>query len=44
MDKVNVDGLARTRDDIMKDATRDLFKSKDFKDVLLNAHKVIFNR
>lgn len=40
MEKVHVEGLARTKDDIIQDAVRDLFSAKDFQDVLVKAHKV----
>ncbi|KAK9745389.1 Omp85 superfamily domain [Popillia japonica] len=39
VDYISVDGIARTHDDIVADATRDLFKSQNFRDVLFNAHK-----
>lgn len=40
MDKINVDGLARTKNDIVEDCIRELFKAKDFQDVLIKAHRV----
>lgn len=39
VDKVNVDGLSRTKDDIIEDCIRDLFKARDFQEVLLKAHR-----
>ncbi|KAJ3652126.1 hypothetical protein Zmor_018119 [Zophobas morio] len=39
VDKIHVDGLARTKDDIIEDCIRDLFKATDFQDVLLKAHR-----
>ncbi|KYB27071.1 sorting and assembly machinery component 50 homolog [Tribolium castaneum] len=39
VDKIHVDGLARTKDDIIEDCIRDLFKAADFQDVLLRAHR-----
>lgn len=40
MDRIQVDGLGRTKDDIIQDAVRDLFTATNFKDVLVKAHKV----
>lgn len=40
VEKVHVEGLARTKDDIIQDAVRDLFLATDFQDVLVKAHKV----
>ncbi|KAF7285528.1 hypothetical protein GWI33_010527 [Rhynchophorus ferrugineus] len=39
VDKINVDGLGRTKNDIVEDCIRDLFTARDFQDVLLKAHK-----
>ncbi|XP_060533139.1 sorting and assembly machinery component 50 homolog [Cylas formicarius] len=39
VDRVNVDGLGRTKNDIVEDCIKDLFKAKDFQEVLLKAHK-----
>lgn len=39
VDRINVDGLGRTKNDIVEDCIRELFKAKDFQDVLLKAHK-----
>ncbi|CAH0549617.1 unnamed protein product [Brassicogethes aeneus] len=39
VDKIHIDGLARTKDDIIEDCIRDLFKASDFQDVLLKAHR-----
>ncbi|KAL1502727.1 hypothetical protein ABEB36_007830 [Hypothenemus hampei] len=41
VDRVNVDGLARTKNDIVEDCVQDLFKAHDFQDVLLKAHKAV---
>lgn len=41
VEKVHIEGLARTKDDIIKDAVSDLFSASDFQDVLVKAHKVI---
>lgn len=40
VDKICVDGLSRTKDDIIIATVRDLFQAKDFQEVLLGAHKV----
>ncbi|XP_050316083.1 sorting and assembly machinery component 50 homolog [Anthonomus grandis grandis] len=37
VDKINVDGLGRTKDDIVEDCIQELFKAKDFKEVLLQS-------
>ncbi|CAG9767730.1 unnamed protein product [Ceutorhynchus assimilis] len=39
VDKINVEGLGRTKNDIVEDCIRELFKAKDFQDVLLKAHR-----
>ncbi|CAH1114993.1 unnamed protein product [Psylliodes chrysocephalus] len=39
VDKIHIDGLSRTKNDIIEDCIRELFKAKDFQDVLLKAHK-----
>ncbi|XP_018571936.1 sorting and assembly machinery component 50 homolog [Anoplophora glabripennis] len=39
VDKINVDGLARTKNDIVEDCIRELFRAKDFQDVLIKAHR-----
>ncbi|CAG9815218.1 unnamed protein product [Phaedon cochleariae] len=39
VDTIHIDGLERTKDDIVEDCIRELFKAKDFQDVLLKAHK-----
>lgn len=39
VDRINIDGLGRTKNDIVEDCIRELFKAKDFQDVLLKAHK-----
>lgn len=43
VEKIHVEGLARTKDDIIQDAVRDLFSATDFQDVLVKAHKVTFS-
>ncbi|XP_069685589.1 sorting and assembly machinery component 50 homolog isoform X1 [Periplaneta americana] len=40
VDKIYVDGLCRTKDDIIIDTVKDLFKAKDFQEVIVGAHKV----
>lgn len=40
VDKVHVDGLMRTKDDIVKAQVTDLFKARDFQDVIIRAYKV----
>ncbi|XP_032690267.1 sorting and assembly machinery component 50 homolog isoform X2 [Odontomachus brunneus] len=40
VDKIHVDGLMRTKDDIIKSQVMDLFKAKDFQDVIIRAYKV----
>lgn len=40
VDKVHVDGLIRTKDDIIKAQVTELFKAKDFHDVIQSVHKV----
>lgn len=40
VDKIHIDGLIRTKDDIVKAQVTDLFKARDFQDVILRAHKV----
>ncbi|XP_046742356.1 sorting and assembly machinery component 50 homolog isoform X2 [Diprion similis] len=42
VDKVHIDGLVRTKDDIIKAQVTELFKAKDFQDVIVRAHKVTF--
>ncbi|XP_022907142.2 sorting and assembly machinery component 50 homolog B [Onthophagus taurus] len=39
VDTISINGLSRTKDDIVEDATKDIFKSKNFREVLYNAHK-----
>uniref|UniRef100_A0AAR5Q7D4 Bacterial surface antigen (D15) domain-containing protein n=1 Tax=Dendroctonus ponderosae TaxID=77166 RepID=A0AAR5Q7D4_DENPD len=43
VDKINIDGLCRTKNDIVEDCIRDLFNAKDFQQVLLKAHKARVN-
>lgn len=40
VDKINVDGLSRTKDDIIIATVKDLFQAKDFQEVILCAQKV----
>ncbi|CAH1642176.1 unnamed protein product [Spodoptera littoralis] len=40
VDRVNVDGLNRTKDDVIRGTVDDLFNAKDFEDVIVRAHKV----
>ncbi|KAK4878105.1 hypothetical protein RN001_010611 [Aquatica leii] len=40
VDRVHVNGLARTKNDIIQDVVKDLFAANDFQDVLLKAQKV----
>ncbi|XP_076663266.1 sorting and assembly machinery component 50 homolog A isoform X2 [Andrena cerasifolii] len=40
VDKVHVDGLMRTKDDIVKAQVTDLFQARDFQDVIIRAYKV----
>ncbi|XP_037300533.1 sorting and assembly machinery component 50 homolog [Manduca sexta] len=40
VDRVHVDGLSRTKDDIIRSTVDDLFQATDFEDVILRAHKV----
>ncbi|GLH12382.1 hypothetical protein R5R35_011696 [Gryllus longicercus] len=40
VDKIHVDGLGRTKDDIIIETVRELFKAQDFQDVIVGAHTV----
>lgn len=40
VDKIHVDGLVRTKDDIVKLQVKDLFKAKNFDDVILHTYSV----
>ncbi|CAH2252734.1 jg10182 [Pararge aegeria aegeria] len=40
VDRVHVDGLSRTKDDVIKSTIDDLFHATDFEDVIFRAHKV----
>lgn len=40
VDKIHVDGLMRTKDDIIKPQVMDLFKAKNIEDVIIRASKV----
>lgn len=40
VDRVHIDGLNRTKDDIIRSTVDDLFHATDFEDVIMRAHKV----
>ncbi|XP_049883858.1 sorting and assembly machinery component 50 homolog A [Pectinophora gossypiella] len=40
VDRVHVEGLSRTKDDIIRNTIDDLFHATDFEDVILRAHRV----
>lgn len=40
VDRIHINGLARTKNDIVEDAVQDLFSASDFEEVLLKAQKV----
>ncbi|XP_076617996.1 sorting and assembly machinery component 50 homolog B [Colletes latitarsis] len=40
VDRIHVDGLMRTKDDIIKAQVTDLFKAQDMQDVIIRAYKV----
>ncbi|XP_066991173.1 sorting and assembly machinery component 50 homolog A isoform X2 [Anabrus simplex] len=40
VDKIHIDGLVRTKDDIVVETVRDLFKAKDFQEVIVGAHAI----
>lgn len=40
VDKVHIDGLCRTKNDVVQAQVKELFKAKDFQDVIINAHTV----
>lgn len=40
VDRVHVDGLARTKDDVIRSTVGELFHATDFEDVIVRAHKV----
>lgn len=40
VDKIHIDGLGRTKDDIIKSQVSELFKAHDFQEVIVRAHKV----
>ncbi|KAG5882368.1 hypothetical protein JTB14_036292 [Gonioctena quinquepunctata] len=39
VDRINIDGLSRTKNDIVEDCIKELFKARDFQEVLLKAHR-----
>lgn len=43
MDKVCIDGLGRTKDDVINESIQDLFAAKDFEDVIIKADHVSYN-
>lgn len=40
MDKIHIEGLQRTKDDMVIDTVQELFQSRDFQEVIVNAHRV----
>ncbi|XP_046382393.1 sorting and assembly machinery component 50 homolog B [Ischnura elegans] len=40
VDKVRIEGLGRTKDDLLTNKVQELFKAQDFQEVILGAHKV----
>lgn len=40
VDRVKIDGLSRTKDDIVRDAVQELFGATDFEEVIIKAHRV----
>ncbi|XP_014206956.1 sorting and assembly machinery component 50 homolog isoform X2 [Copidosoma floridanum] len=40
VDKVHIDGLNRTKDDVVQAQVKELFNAKDFQDIIVNAHAV----
>jgi len=40
VDRIHINGLGRTENDIVEDAVQDLFSARDFQEVLIKAHKV----
>lgn len=40
VDKIHVDGLVRTKDDMIKSQVTDLFKARNFEDVIIRAYKI----
>ncbi|KAK6633716.1 hypothetical protein RUM44_004323 [Polyplax serrata] len=40
VDKINIEGLQRTKNDIVVETVEELFHSQDFQEVIVNAHKV----
>lgn len=40
VDRINVSGLGRTKDDFVKDTVKDLFEAQDLQDVVLRAYNV----
>ncbi|KAF3425388.1 hypothetical protein E2986_02576 [Frieseomelitta varia] len=40
VDRIHVDGLIRTKDDIIKAQVTELFKAQDFYDIIIHAYKV----
>ncbi|KAL7299258.1 hypothetical protein TKK_0007848 [Trichogramma kaykai] len=40
VDKIHIDGLSRTNQDIVKSQINELFKAQDFQDIIINSHNV----
>lgn len=40
MDKIHIDGLDRTKNDVVKSQVKELFKAKDFQDIIVNSYAV----
>ncbi|XP_026480677.1 sorting and assembly machinery component 50 homolog A isoform X2 [Ctenocephalides felis] len=40
VDRINIEGLGRTKDDIVEQSVKELFKARNFQDVMAKAHKV----
>ena len=38
VDKIHIDGLSRTKQDIIKSQIKELFRAQDFQDVIVNAY------
>lgn len=41
VDKVHVDGLCRTKNDVIQSQVKELFKAQDFEDVIINTYTVL---
>lgn len=40
MDRIHIDGIARTKNDIVESSVKEIFTATTFEDVLLKAHRV----